>query len=417
MTPISHSAARASGFWRERRFHATRETAPPRVIIAIPARDEAERVGRCLQALAAQSPAIGESGRPAFGVLLFVNGSGDGTFERAVSFGADAPFALRVYDAALGPGLDHAGGARRVAMDLAAAWLEQASPSEGFILSTDADSAPAPDWIARVSHAFALGADAVAGRIELFSDEAAALSPALRARGEREGAYEALLTEMFSRLDPLAHDPWPRHASEPGANFALRLSAYRAVGGSPVTPSGEDRALARLVEAHGLKLRHDPASLVETSGRLRGRARGGVADALSWRTAHPQAECDPYLEAAPRAFLRGFSRGRLRRLHAQGNLAGVAFGLRRLGLACGEALALAREPSFQALWPRVEALIPALARRPLRPRQLALNMALARAALAALRGVDRLEAGPVDILAGVVAEEARRNLGTPQERP
>ena len=56
---------------------------------------------------------------------------------------------------------------------------------------------------------------------------------------------------------------------------------------------GEDRALVVALENANLKLRHAPAVSVITSGRLIGRAPGGVADALAFRTENPQAEATP----------------------------------------------------------------------------------------------------------------------------
>lgn len=394
--------------WTQRGFFAARDDLTPSVVIALPARDEAERVESCLRALAAAAGA----GAPPFGVLLLVNNSGDGTFARACALAPSLPMPLRVHDAALPPALNHAGGARRVALDLAALWLEEAGSGAGFLFTTDADSAPAPDWLAVKMRAFAQGADAVAGRIALFPDEDARLPAALRARGALEGAYETLLTEIFARLDPRPHDPWPRHAAEPGASLALTLSAYRQIGGSPLIPSGEDRALADLIDAHGLKLRHEPGALVLTSGRLVGRAQGGVADALSLRSREPQTWCDPYLEPAARACARGFARGRLRALHAMG-AAGEAGALAAgLGVGAPALREFSREPSFHAFWTRFEAASPRLRRRLLRPRQLPLQIRLAGAALRVIRA-RAARAGQADTLLRAAPEEATQSVGTP----
>ena len=177
-----------------------------------------------------------------------------------------------IFDVDLPQGFNHAGGARRAAMDLAANWIEELGIPAGHILTTDADSRVLPTWVAENLAAFARGADAVAGTIELDAGDEETLSRALRSRGLVESRYESLLTEIFSRLDARPHDPWPRLASEPGASLALTLAAYRWIGGSPVVPSGEDRALAAALERDDLKLRHEPAVNVITSSRLIGRA-------------------------------------------------------------------------------------------------------------------------------------------------
>ncbi|ACK52482.1 glycosyl transferase family 2 [Methylocella silvestris BL2] len=404
--------------WIERRYHASAQRTPPRIVVAIPARNEADRIGNCLRSLAEQrstpdGPALDES----FGVLLFVNGSSDETFEIAAALAPRLGFPIRIYDAVLSANVNHAGGARRIAMDLAAGWLEETEAGAAYLLTTDADSRPASDWIAENLRAFARGADAVAGRIELDAADEARLCDELRARGALEASYEDLLTEIFARLDPRPHDPWRRHAAEPGASFALSLSAYRSTGGLPAIPSGEDRALASLIETRELKLRHEPAVVVVTSGRLVGRANGGVADALCFRTAHPDAECDPYLEPVLRAIVRGFWRGRLRRLHAAGELTKNESWTQYLKIDAVAACGVARLTPFSRFWELAESLSPSLRRRSMRPHELPLQIMLARLALGVIRrlSVNALEGGPIDILSGAVADEAKQSLEPRQE--
>jgi hypothetical protein len=96
---------------------------------------------------------------------------------------------IRVVEEELPPAVSHAGAARRTVMDLAEAWLMETCDPTGVILTTDADSQVAPNWIAENLAAFELGADAVLGRIDL--DEDGRLLPAaLHRRGELEDAYE-----------------------------------------------------------------------------------------------------------------------------------------------------------------------------------------------------------------------------------
>jgi cellulose synthase/poly-beta-1,6-N-acetylglucosamine synthase-like glycosyltransferase len=371
--------------WRRRAgFFASK--AVGRIAIAIPARDETERIGDCLASLAAQREALGEgfiSGP--FCVVVFLNGCNDCSFDIAAQMAPLLPYPLRIFDGDLPPNLNHAGGARHVAMALAADWIEEAGGGSGYILTTDADSRASPTWIADTMAAFRRGVDAVAGRIELDRADEAALSAALRARGVLEEKYETLLTEIFARLDPRPHDPWPRHASEPGASLALTLAAYRRIGGLPIVEFGEDRALVAALENADLKLRHDPTVNVVTSGRLIGRARGGVADALTFRSENPQAECDPYLEPAAQALRRAMWRGRLRGLSERGALTDVSAWSRRLRICSSDASSIARETSFGAFWRFIEAQSPLLQRRSLTPRELPLQIALAQLVLLVLR--------------------------------
>jgi hypothetical protein len=360
--------------------------AASRVVVAVPARNEAERIGDCLASLVAQCDASRDSplSEP-FGVVVFLNGCSDGSFDIAAAMAPLLPYPIRILDGELPPGLNHAGGARRVVMDLAANWIDELGGGLGYILTTDADSRASPTWIADTMAVFRRGADAVAGRIELDGADAAALSAALRARGVLEEKYEILLTEIFARLDPRPHDPWPRHASEPGASLALTLAAYRRIGGLPIVEFGEDRALVAALENADLKLRHDPAVSVITSGRLIGRARGGVADALTFRSENPQAECDPYLEPVAHAVRRASWRGRLRALYERGGLTNVGAWAPRLRICSSLASHIASKPSFGAFWRLIETQSPLLQRRSLRPRDLPLQIGLAQLALLVLR--------------------------------
>ncbi len=355
-----------------------------RAVVAVPVRNEAERVGRCLEALESQ---VGIA-RGDFGLVLFLNNCTDDTAAVVASAPRAGPVRVVVEDAADA----HAGWARRAAMEAAAAWLREAGAEDGAILTTDADSRVPPDWIARNLAALAAGADAVAGRIALDADEAARLPEALHARGALEGAYEALLTELGARIDPEPHDPWPCHRTASGASLAVRLPVYRRVGGLPALPAGEDGAFVARLRAHGARVRHAPDITVVTSGRLDGRAPGGAADTMRRRCAEPDSPCDPRLEALPRALLRCFWRRWLRGLQARRRLGRTRLWAPCLGIGRAQANAIAGLESVGQVWAAVEAASPRLAARPLAPRQLAGEIRRARALLGLLRAVDRVRA-------------------------
>ena len=210
----------------------------------------------------------------------------------------------------------------------------KAGESDGVILTTDADSQVAPNWIAENLAAFAAGAEAVLGRIDL-DEEGAVLPEALHRRGELEDTYERLLTELSWLLDPLDHNPWPHHATISGASLGVTREAYCRVGRLPRVPLGEDKALIALLSRHDARIRYCPTAHVITSGRTHGRAPGGVADTLAIRSREPDAFCDDALEPFRTAFARAAWRGRLRRLHGAGSpcsrsrLGGQTWDLRR----------------------------------------------------------------------------------------
>jgi hypothetical protein len=67
---------------------------------------------------------------------------------------------VRVVEASFPPAAAHAGAARRAAMDIAEAWLEEGGESGGVIMTADADSQVSPNWIAANLAAFEGDAEA-----------------------------------------------------------------------------------------------------------------------------------------------------------------------------------------------------------------------------------------------------------------
>jgi hypothetical protein len=291
---------------------------------------------------------------------------------------------IRVVEARLPPAVAHAGSARRAAMDLAEAWLVERGGRDGVILTTDADSQVAPNWIAENLAAFEAGAEAVLGRIDL-DEEGANLPEALHRRGALEDTYERLLTELSWLLDPREHDPWPHHATISGASLGVTRTAYCRVGRLPRVPLGEDKALIALLSRHDARIRHCPTAHVITSGRTDGRAPGGVAETLAIRSREPDAFCDDALEPFRAAFARAAWRGRLRRLQGLGRLALDQDWVAKLGISAKEVGDIIQEPAFGAAWDAIEDRSPLFARRLLRPAELPEQISIARRWLVHLR--------------------------------
>ena len=133
----------------------------------VPARDEQDLIGACLDALAAQRGVPAE----AWEVIVVLDACTDDTGGRGGAGRARATPRCRVRVLS-GPGRG-AGPARRVGMDAAAARL----PADGLIACTDADSVVAPDWVAAQLAAVSAGARAIGGRIEIAPSELALLPP------------------------------------------------------------------------------------------------------------------------------------------------------------------------------------------------------------------------------------------------
>jgi hypothetical protein len=345
-------------------------------------------------------------------VLVLANDCRDGTAQIARALAPALPYRLIVRETWLPPGLAHAGGARRTAMDAAAALLDD---PRAALLSTDADGRAEPGWLAANLAALAAGADAVAGAIAPDPAEAALLPPALRRREAREARYAALLEEMASLVDPDLHDPWPRHAAHSGASIALTLDAYRRVGGLPPVPVGEDRALFTALIRAEMRVRHCPAARVIVSCRLEGRAAGGMADTLRRRLAEADAApLDPGLEPAFDALLRLRCRRALRRLRAGDPRIGDPLRLTvALGMAPNELAGIVALPRFWQAWDALqEAAGPLRRRRTLCNGELTAEIGRAEIILRVLRGVrallspmrERHAAGPAGIALPAAAE-------------
>jgi Glycosyl transferase family 2 len=356
----------------------------PGFVVAIPVRDEEERLPACLRALAQQRNRLGQSIPPTLvRVVVFANNCADQSAGLARKLGGGLSLDVRVVEAQLPPSSAHAGAARRAVMDLAEAWLEEGGERDGVILTTDADSQVAPKWIAENLAAFEAGAEAVLGRIDL-DDEGKFLPEALHRRGELEDAYERLLTELSWLLDPLEHNPWPHHATISGASLGVTRTAYCRVGRLPRIPLGEDKALIALLSRQDARIRYCPTAHVITSGRTDGRAPGGVADTLAIRSREPDAFCDDALEPFRTAFARASWRGQLRRLHNAGRLALDQDWAAELGLLASHFSEIMKERAFGAAWNVIEDRSPLFARQLLRPAELPEQITIARRSLSRL---------------------------------
>ena len=344
-------------------------------IVAIPAFNEADRIGPCLAALGMQRDAAGcpvASG--AFDVLVFANNCSDDTADVARSYADKVPYRLRVIEDRLPPETAHAGGARKIAMDSAAGILIAGRRHDGVILTTDADSRVQPLWITANLAALADGADAVAGYVDADAMEMIALGAGFLRRGRLEDRFLSHVAEIYAILDPRSHDPWPNHRVHSGASFALTLEAYQAIGGLPCRALGEDAALAHALERAGFLIRHSMAASVVTSCRFDSRAPGGAGDTMRLRHANLDADCDDDLEPVDRLFRRARIKGWLRRLHHSGRLAETSTWRHRLGFDRHVAQSMAGlcgHLPFAHLWDAIEADSPVLRRgSPLRPSDL-----------------------------------------------
>lgn len=360
------------------------------IIVAIPARNESERIIRCLSALAVQRDGLGAPVPiGSFGVLLLVNNSSDETASAARRATCGLPYPLAVREVHLSQNAT-AGGARRLAMEEAAA-IMRCSSIDGFLMTTDADSVVSPSWLSSNAGHLESGADCVAGYIDAEPAEIVSHGAAFLTRGRLEDTYLRLVAEIYALCDPRDHDPWPNHRVSSGASLAVRVSAYDAVGGMPDKAVGEDGAFTALLDGQGYRVRHALDVTVLTSCRLDGRATGGAADTMRHRRDVPDAFCDDDLEPALRTLRRAVMRGLLRKAHRE---TGREAALRRL---LGNVSHSNPDGSFADDWKTVEAFNPRLKRGdPLRPSDLPSEIAKAMLILKHLRSYGGTKAAQAD---------------------
>jgi GT2 family glycosyltransferase len=333
------------------------------VIVAVPVRDEAGRIGSCLTALNQQI-------RPPDTVVLMLNNCTDDTETIARAMMPNLRFGLDLISQDLPPAQADAGHARGLAMDLAA---KRAGPS-GVLLTTDADAIVPPDWVIRNLNALHQGVDIVCGQAVIDPVEAMMIPTPLHDDDALERQLIALLDDFAWMLDPEPHDPPPRHTEASGASVAVSVEAFRRVGGIPAISSGEDRAFVRALWMVDARVRHDPSIQVTVSGRIEGRAPGGMADAIRRRIVRQDELADDLAEPASDAWMRYSLRHRARR--AWRGLADPRLAA-DLALSQANVAAALSDRYFGGAWAKLEAASPPLQRRRVRFTELPAEIAMA----------------------------------------
>jgi glucosyl-3-phosphoglycerate synthase len=255
------------------------ELAPPDpelvVVVVVPARDEEQRIGACLRALARQREIAPDS----YEVIVVLDGCRDTTANVVCEVGDGEPH-LRVHVIALADS-QGVGRARRAGMDMACARLLSLGRGEGLIASTDADSVVADDWLACQLALARRGARAIGGHIELHPHEQSALS--VEALLEREDRAAARMRAVLEHGRPAVI---AEHHQFSGASLALTADTYSRCGGLPVRAALEDEALEQALQARGVPIHRSRSVRVSTSARTDGRAPRGLAQDLArsdWR--------------------------------------------------------------------------------------------------------------------------------------
>jgi glycosyltransferase involved in cell wall biosynthesis len=224
--------------------------------VVVPAHDEEDHIGACLEALAVASSRAGVP----VDVAVVLDDCSDAT--GAICAGYDV---TTVAVAVRNVGLARHAGAEVLLRS-------EPEPSTVWLANTDADTLVPADWLAQQLRLADDGVDVVAGLV------------ALSGAGGHDDLADVFAAEYRRKLraDGGAHD----HVH--GANLGVRASTYLAAGGFPPLPAHEDRWLLQHLEADArATVVRSTRIVVRTSGRLWGRCRQGFASTLRGMAGRP----------------------------------------------------------------------------------------------------------------------------------
>jgi Glycosyl transferase family 2 len=287
-------------------------------LIAVPARNEAQRLPLLMRALSKQTwlKAVGRR----LHVTIVLNNCEDDSIDVVKREALLHPSVFfNLISVEFPEHLAHVGSARRLAAETALA----ATTHDRFVLmTTDADGVPEPGWVENNLRAIEAGADAVGGFILADEAEVAQLGAKVRRRAALHLYYARLADKLTAMLEPLDYDPWPRHQDHTGASLAVRAEVYRGVGGIPALAFREDVAFVERIRAAGFRLRHALDVRVRVSARLDGRAENGMSDCLNrWIKAEMNGQ--PHLVEPPQAILEKLLQRRRHRFRRVSNCCGA----------------------------------------------------------------------------------------------
>ncbi len=243
-----------------------------RIVFVVPAKDEEESIADCIAAFESQRNA---KGTPVpwsvYEVLILVNNTTDATVRCALT--ARRHPGIHIVSVELPPQRAHIGWARRLGMDWASGRLQQNGHTDGIIVSTDADSLIAPDFVYELRQTFASPAVDAAGASLVVQNKLIdgvfghlndyfSLEKKLRLKAQQQAGFDLM------------------HSHFSGAGFAVRQYVYEAVGGLTPLPYNEDKQFYYKLLQRDALIRMNDRLVVHTSSRLTGRTEWGMAAQL-----------------------------------------------------------------------------------------------------------------------------------------
>ena len=228
------------------------------IAVLIPARNEEALLPRCIESVFRAAQLLPPDVH--FEIVVVVDSSTDSTFAIAESM-------LGTKGRVLTTNMGTVGTARSLAA-AAALGAYIGDPSHCWLANTDADCAVPESWLIDQLRLARLGAQAVAGTVDVddFS--------------EHHSWVERRFRETY-----LIHEDGT-HPHVHGANMGMRADAYLKAGGWSPLPTAEDHDLWNRLTLSGCRKQSVARLRVLTSGRRNGRAPLGFARALA---AHNEA--------------------------------------------------------------------------------------------------------------------------------
>jgi hypothetical protein len=231
------------------------------VVVALPVRNEEFHIAGCMRSVFKAIDELDSSVLVVFAVAM--DSCTDGTAGIVANVASDRSCVQVVSGQWCS-----VGDARRAAVACGLRWLAGSGfdrPESIWVATTDADSRVPTDWLAQQITLAQSGYDAIAGSVELLTDQ------------DRTDAVDELFRRNY-QTGPSSHT----HVH--GANMGMRAAAYMAAGGFACLSVSEDRQLWNELGRRGFRLISPVSLRVETSARLQGRVAGGFAHAIanSW---------------------------------------------------------------------------------------------------------------------------------------
>lgn len=252
--------------------------------VCIPMRNEQDQLQQTCRALE-----LALTGFEADSAVIFVsNETTDRSVEMATEWAQSCAIGYVVADLSLDNSISTASHSRRLATDIAA-WL---TPT-GVLLTTDADTQVAADWVSQTQTALGQSDGLICGSVSIDPETEARLPKAVRECGTVEGEYSRALARLWRVW---AGPKAPQLiVNAMGASLAMSSANYLAAGRMPTPAVAEDKALAAACRLAGIPVTESASVQVVTSGRMDARARGGMGDALRDRAQSRDPLCDEAL--------------------------------------------------------------------------------------------------------------------------